>query len=271
MYWRDICYGGDKFVAIAGGFTTSTTKASYSSNGLFWQTLTMPVSAYWSSICYGNNKFVAVSTSNSNIAAYSEDGITWTKTDMPTNAHWSSVTYGDGKFVAVSSNDSNKAAYSEDGITWMETTLPAVVSWQSVRYGDDKFVAIAGDDNDNKQTQSDIVAYSTDGINWYCNELVISQNGTDVTESVANILGVGKVAEIPDHTHDEYITDEELTAKGYLTSIPEEYVTETELDTKLSQLNNKELILASSTPNSNKKFKITIDDNGVLTTTEVIE
>lgn len=34
-------------------------------------------------------------------------------------------------------------------------------------------------------------------------------------------------------------------------------------------LNSKELILMSSTPNSSKRFKITVDDTGTLTTTEV--
>ena len=34
---------------------------------------------------------------------------------------------------------------------------------------------------------------------------------------------------------------------------------------------DKEIILASSTANSTKKFKITVDDSGTLTTTEITQ
>ena len=60
-------------------------------------------------------------------------------------------------------------------------------------------------------------------------------NALDVLETVAT----GKAD--ADHTHEgqylteipaEYITETELSAKGYITSIPEEYVTETELTDK---------------------------------------
>ena len=151
-------------------------------NGMILKNLqaAMPSSASWYSVTYGNGKFVAVDDSNySTKAAYSEDGITWTATTMPSTSQWISVTYGNGKFVAIADN-SDIAAYSEDGINWTVSTLPISRYWRSVTYGNGKFVALASSSAD--------TAFSYDGINWQTELKIISQNESDITESVRSVI-----------------------------------------------------------------------------------
>ena len=181
-----------------------------------WTEKTLSFSGYWRSVTYGNDRFVAVAY-NSNKTMYSYDGINWTEITLPSSANWVSVTYGDGKFVAVA-NDSNKVMYmtfevilknainykagdnieikdneiscdvlnavAVKGNNWTaETTLPSSASWRSVTYGAGKFVAVA--------QNSDIVAYSYDGINWTDTALPSSANWYSVTYGAGKFVTVG--------------------------------------------------------------------------------
>ena len=76
-FWISIIYGNNKFVAVCeSGF--GGVYATYSEDGINWETKKMDVFSDWSSITYGNERFVVVSSSKG-IVAYSEDGITWSK------------------------------------------------------------------------------------------------------------------------------------------------------------------------------------------------
>ena len=153
-YWRSVCYGNGKYVAVA---TNNSNVMAYSTNGINWTEGNMPSNRYWQSVCYGNDKYVAVATSSTTTMAYSTDGISWIEGNMPSNRYWYSVCYGNDKFVAIARN-SNIMAYSTDGISWTQGTTPRNQAWESVCYGNDKYVAVA--DN------SINMAYSTDGISW---------------------------------------------------------------------------------------------------------
>ena len=106
--WKTICYGKDKFVALA----YNSNVFAYSLDGINWTEGTISsTNRYWQSVCYGNGKFVAVND-NSSIFAYSTDGINWTEgTISSTSRGWYSVCYGNGKFVTVAQN-TNYFAYS---------------------------------------------------------------------------------------------------------------------------------------------------------------
>ena len=183
--WNSVTYGNGKFVAIV--FSNFSTKAAYSVDGITWTAATMPSKASWNSVTYGNGKFVALANL-SPTAAYSVDGITWTATTMPSTAKWWSISYGNGKFVATVSN-SNTAAYSEDGITWSSSTMPISRYWRSVTYGNGKFVAIASSSAD--------TAFSYDGITWKNTFEYLSQNESDITESVRSIINNETIAGVP--------------------------------------------------------------------------
>ncbi len=173
--WYSVTYGNGKFVSVAYG----SDKAAYSEDGISWTASTIPSSNAWRSVTYGNGKFVAVAGTFDK-AVYSEDGINWTASTIP-SSDWYSVTYGNGKFVTVAYG-SDKAAYSEDGINWTLSTMPSSAKWYSVTYGNGKFVAIA--------SSSAQAAYSEDGITWKTTFEYISQNNSNITESVRSVIGI---------------------------------------------------------------------------------
>ena len=174
--WNSICYGNNKYVAVA--FSDNTF--AYSTDGIHWTETSNGLSKeYWYSICYGNGKYVAVAYS-SNKFAYSSDGINWTETSNGlSKEYWQSICYGNGKYVAVSSN-SNIFAYSTDGINWTENSKGlSNNSWSSICYGNGKYVAVAQNSN--------TFAYSSDGINW-----TETSNGLSEQQWMSICYGNGK-------------------------------------------------------------------------------
>lgn len=150
------------------GILYNTNIAAFSSDGISWTKVTLPVSGAWYSITYGNGLFVAVAAS-STVAITSPDGVTWTQRTLPASVGWRSVTYGNGTFVAVAAGTST-AASSTDGITWTSRTMPVSSGWCSVTYGSGLFVAVAGDTATNT-----VSATSPDGITWTSRTLPSSQ------------------------------------------------------------------------------------------------
>lgn len=152
--YKDICYGNGKFIAI-----TSTNYFAYSTDGITWTLSTISsTNRNWGQVCYGNGRYVAIAY-NSTITAWSEDGITWT--ECPSNTIgaskriWRELCFGDGKFVAVTTK---YVGISTDGVTWKLYEIGTVSKiWYSVCYGDGKFVAV---------TSNGVAAYSTDGVTW---------------------------------------------------------------------------------------------------------
>ena len=97
--WCSVCYGNDKFVAVA---YDNSNYFAYSTDGINWTEGTISsTSRKWFSVCYGNDKFVTVAN-DTNYFAYSTDGINWTEgTISSTKRYWFSVCYGNDKYVAV--------------------------------------------------------------------------------------------------------------------------------------------------------------------------
>ena len=109
---------------------------------------------------------------------------------MPDIGDWRSVTYGNGKFVAVAGY-STQAAYSEDGINWTQSTMPSSSYWNSVTYGSGKFVAVAYiPDKEGYSEDDNKAAYSEDGITWKTAFEYLSQNNSNITESVRSAIGI---------------------------------------------------------------------------------
>ena len=162
-YWQAICYGGNKFVAIARVSNT----AAYSIDGIHWTATTMPSTADWYAVTYGNNMFVAVANDGDlgvQKAAYSTDGINWTASTLPRPRtdvwyDWRSVAYGNGKFIAISSAE--VFAVSTNGTTWSAVADPTgnqYHAWTRIRYLGNRFVLTS--------RLVDKIWYSTDGSTW---------------------------------------------------------------------------------------------------------
>jgi hypothetical protein len=96
-----------------------------------WVARTAPAGA-WTSVTYANGQFIATSSDGITAIMKSQDGINW----APTNASYSSITAGSGLFVATSSRG---ASYSTDGINWSQSSVVQPDTWSAVTYGQGTF------------------------------------------------------------------------------------------------------------------------------------
>ena len=104
-----LAYGNGRFVALA----TGSSIAHYSSDGITWNSTSLPASSTWASVSYGNGLFVGVSNAIAPAvgSVYSTDGITWYSSNITVSAD--KVAYGQGVFVAIRA--SSTVSYIGDG------------------------------------------------------------------------------------------------------------------------------------------------------------
>ena len=179
--WYSVCYGNGKFVAVA----ESTNIMAYSTDGISWTQGTMPSSQSWYSVCYGNDKYVTVGYGSNISAVITFRGFPLSQVSTEAKERIYQLTSLDELENPISETDladkyhNGNTLYIEnaDGSTeWWKIidntklgkeasiegqkgiNVPANKQWHSVCYGNGKFVAVAD--------PSDIMAYSTDGINW---------------------------------------------------------------------------------------------------------
>lgn len=175
IWWQDITFGNNLFVAVAQSGTGNRVMTS--PNGINWTSRTTPMDADFKGVAYGNGVFVAVSTGGVGVTGgnvmTSPDGITWTQRNLAWTAlavhfaegkfttgyyystdgiTWNTsninfnprgITYGNGYFVAVSNSGANRIYYSTDAITWTATPSPTLNTYQDVSFGENTFVAVA--------------------------------------------------------------------------------------------------------------------------------
>lgn len=158
--------GGGKFVALGSG-----TTGVCSTDGVSWETMTMPFSGSWANITYGNGRFLAMASSekkdsgeyaDTDKCAYSLDGIHWEVSVLPFTGTWGYASYGNNTFIAMRDN-STVIAHSPDAITWDYS----FVSKNSINtcsiFGGDRFIALTNNIN---TWSSDRGIYSFDGKSW---------------------------------------------------------------------------------------------------------
>ena len=224
-----IAYGDGMFVAIGRrtGFGPVTYIAGYSTDGVTWTTVTLPVTAEWTHLVYGNGMFVAVDSKTNLKLVYSTDrGATWNRGTYPSGYSTDLFGYGGGKFIigGISANDTysstdcitwtdgggpsiimsslaygngmfvgmqygaeTKFGYSYNGKSWTTGTMPEFTC-KSMAYGDGMFVAIG-------KGRGAEALYSADGITWNETSIPISlsQDGRNDTISFKQIAyGSGK-------------------------------------------------------------------------------
>jgi hypothetical protein len=123
-----IAYGNGRFVALA----TGSNIAQYSTDGITWNSSTLPVTSTWVSIAYGNGLFVAVSNANSPSVGslYSTDGITWNISNLKIQAD--KVSYGQGIFLAIRSGG---VAYIGDGAGDWKTKTVTNYTYTALAFG----------------------------------------------------------------------------------------------------------------------------------------
>ena len=267
-------YGNGMFVAIGGGLTV---KPLYSYDGINWLAGTAP-SGYYDmlSMTYGNGMFVA--TCGNKKTFYSYDGINWSAGTMPITGNDCHITYDGEKFLAIASHTINPA-YSYDGINWFDTyeiltqnnenvvdkvkdiilETDFIPSPTTAQVG--QTVVVKSVDENGKPTEweyADVKGTSSwNDLEDKPTKLSSFENDTNyatetfVTNKIAeaelggeevDLSGYATKDDIKDFIKEvpaEYVTETELTAKGYLTQHQDlsSYAKKSELPTKLSDLN----------------------------------
>ena len=150
--------GHDRIIYGNGIFLTNSSwgayNSAYSTDGLNWNSSSLPVNQGYPVNMYGNGYFVLVATGATNVM-YSTNGSSWSQTSIGNTASRISGAYGNGKFVVVGNGVTYN--YSTNVTTWSTGTLPFGNDWLLV-YGNGMFVALGYASND--------IIYSYDGINW---------------------------------------------------------------------------------------------------------
>lgn len=97
-----------------------------------------------------------------------------------------------GRHVVLFDNNTNQMAYSTDGFdNWTTGNMPTSLSWQYLAASPTRFISCV------ETSGNDIIAYSTDGINWSSSNMGISLNKSNLIYSSVGdffIIGNGSVA-----------------------------------------------------------------------------
>lgn len=129
----DVCYGGDRFVAVGGGGVALT-----STDGRSWTEVELPISSDLVSVAYGGGRFVAVGYYGTIVS--SGDGQTWVDCGLGGALTVLAVEYAGSRFVAVGSQ--GFVATSPDGVQWTFGGLSEDQVFIDVAYGNGMIVAI---------------------------------------------------------------------------------------------------------------------------------
>ena len=216
----------------------------YSENGEIWEKATLNDVSILdvTDVMYEDGIWV-IANSHGGLM-YSVDGKTWS----PVNEIYSRprfLTYGDGTWVAYGKNSSSDyPIYSKDGMNWNKCNI-AESNINKPVYADGIWIAPSGNG----------IFYSSDAADWY---KIASTDNINFYHYLQNINGVWRSGSY--YSVDKYLSRE--TANDKLA----------ELNSQLDNLSKKisdDVIINSSTPDSTKKFKITVDDTGTISATEV--
>lgn len=142
-YWNSICYGDNKFVAVASG----DSKYAYSNDGINWTQTTLI--DYAGSITYGNNVFIITPGSEYiKYYYYSSDGINWeTKYISDTNMYTKDYIFYNDRFILLSNNpntylETDFIYYSFDGLNWKRIDLNTRYTLRDIVYFNNRFYLI---------------------------------------------------------------------------------------------------------------------------------
>ena len=226
----------------------------YSENGEIWEQATSNdvFPSDITDVMYEDG--IWVMTADDHIPMYSVDGKTWSKGTGTYS--WSRyLSYGDGTWVAYddgisSSNKGRPPIYSKDGMNWNKCNI-AESYINKPAYADGIWIVSSRYSQYNNVRG---IFYSFDAVNWYKLDSIDEEYFPDAY----NINGVWRCKSY--YSVDKYLSRE--TANDKLA----------ELNSQLDNLSKKisdDVIINSSTPDSTKKFKITVDDAGTISATEV--
>lgn len=156
--------------------------AFQSSDGLAWNTRTMPYQPFspWR-FAVGGAAMVGV-TGDQNRIARSANGVSWSTVNV-TDSFATNVVFGGGRFVAIGGETASKSYTSMDGSAWSSGNLPSG-QYSRIFYAGGRFVALRN------ATTTD-AATSTDGVTWTLQSLPYSADWRTVA-AAGNYYAVGE-------------------------------------------------------------------------------
>lgn len=302
-FWYATSFYADS-VIYANGIWLSIKSASsapvkYCTDGVRWQdtNLTFSYNSMLSAVAYANGLYV-LSAGNSGLY-YSTDGISWTQSNVEYYSY-QYITYGNGVWVAAGRGG---IYYSDDGMAWTQVPnfygntefckyangIWVLVYSRNPYYSYDGKTWSEGYFSDN----STGFGYSLSSLSfhngvWMTSTLYYSIDGkawAKCAYSSANYEGSVSYIE------DVWVASNELKDDGiFYATITPKYATPADLTTlktlpsttaadagKILQVSadgawvaeGTALTLKSSTKGSTKRFRITVDDSGTLSATEI--
>lgn len=155
--WGLMCSSDSMFI----GIEVNTANATYSSDGVNWTKITLPVSANWQQVVWNGSVFLLVSRQTT-VGLVSSDGISWTQITIP-SGDWRGIAALGSKILLMPTQNNTTAKLTTDnGVTWVTSTIPAPGMWgmyPSVISDGTRFIAI------NFVSTSSYIS-SIDGLNW---------------------------------------------------------------------------------------------------------
>lgn len=206
-WWNSVAWNGSVFCAIRYGWR----ECIVSPDGINWTTYPLPTKLTAGfDICWNGSIFCVIAGSG-NVAATSPDGINWTSQTLPASALWRSIVWNGTIFCVVGQYPTTGAPTltSEDGITWDahsiedfsintqglsmdwngsvfcvmtsygdSATSPDGIVWTSSNHGINYLANLASNGSIfcALSDSEDIVAVSSDGLNWTSYPITISAN-----------------------------------------------------------------------------------------------
>jgi hypothetical protein len=222
--------------------SNSGTTILYSADGDNWTSIGLISSKlYLRQLRYYDNKFICLHAKE---LCYSENGVDWTTIDIPSSVY--SFAYGDDKFLL----------YGYENSIYYVTDLNNLTQWTKplddsnfIAYANGKFITISN--------ASNVATSSIDGICWG----YILQNSKDITKEIKGLV------------LDEYALEKSNTISAPSTASIGQTIVVKAVDENGKPVEWEAVdpwVITSSTEGSTKEFKLTINDDGVLTIAEIV-
>lgn len=184
--WRFVTYAKELglFVAVAG---SGTNRIMTSPDAITWTGRATPITGNWYGAAWSKSLgiIVAVNGGASGSINTSPDGVTWSDASLGHSTFARSIAWSEklGMF-AIAGIANNMIITSTNGTSWTQQTDAPTKSINMLRWLDglDMFIAMYS------SSGTDLMYYSTDGVNWDATDLVLGVGMRDAT--FATNLGI---------------------------------------------------------------------------------
>lgn len=161
LKWTNICESKGKKVILG----INSDKGVWSSDGIVWETITLPFEGEWTNVEFALNKFIVFAKNDSRYLT-SYDGKSWNVGELPVAAEWVGCLYAKTKLYLYS-NTSTTYYVSNNLIAWKEYNRDGRI-WSSLTYDGNNFFGVV---------DGYASAYkSPDGITWETISLGVANN-----------------------------------------------------------------------------------------------